>query len=315
MVKPAREVVISEVEGEGLAKNLEQTLQKLHFKAEGRILIKPNMCMPKYVQGAVTNPKIIYHLVELFRRSAEEVVVGESDGYNYSCDLAFERTGIKKATEKAGGRTLNLSKDKLVQVNIRKSRVKRLFLPKTLFEVDSIVNVPVMKTHEFTIYSGALKNLFGLVPDRKRIFLHPHLNEVLFALYKLTKPMTVMDALVAMEKNGPTRGVPVKMNLILASDCSIALDLVATEIMGLDWRKIDYLSYAVQKTKINRENIKLNTCLDKYRRCFSPPTADLPVKLQLKIYKHSLLTKLVFSRPELVKNLQKITLYYRALTM
>jgi len=308
-----KKVVISKVEGTDLAEKLEEVLKKIGFKAKGKVFVKPNMCMLKYVPGAVTSPKVIYHLVQLFRNSAEEVIVGESDGYNYSCDLAFEKTGIKEAAEKAGGRTLNLSRDRLVQVNIEGFRVKKLFLPKTLFEVNSIVNVPVMKMHEFTTYSGAIKNLFGLIPDSKRIFLHPHINEVLFILYKLTKPITVMDSLTAMEGSGPTRGSCVQMNLILASECALALDIIATEIIGINWREISHLNYIAQKTLIDRQSIRVIGLDAKYYRKFILPTIDLPVKIQHKIYKHASLTKVVFSQPELIKVLQKVVLCYRRL--
>ncbi len=311
MEKTTKEVIISEVEGQNLAEKLEENLQKLNIKVKGKVLVKPNMCMPEYVPGAVTSPKVIYHVVKLLKKTSEEVIVGESDGYNYSCDKAFEKTGIKEAAEKAGGRTINLSKDSLVQVNLKGSKIRKLFLPKTLFEVDSVIDVPVMKTHEFTTYSGAIKNLFGLIPDRKRIFLHPYINEVLFWLYMLTKPVTIMDALTAMERSGPTRGTPVKMNLILASRCPIALDMVAAEIMGLDWKRISHLSYIVQKTKMDKRNIKVVGYKKEYLRNFATPVVDLPVKMQLKIYKYSLLTKLIFSCPELTRILQKIVIYYR----
>ena len=311
MEKTTKEVIISEVESQNLAEKLEETLQKLNLKVNGKVLIKPNMCMPKYVPGAVTSPKIIYHIVKLLKKTSEEVIVGESDGYNYSCDLAFEKTGIKEAAERAGGLTINLSRDRIVQVNLKGSRIGKLFLPKTLFEVDSVIDVPVMKTHEFTTYSGAIKNLFGLIPDRKRIFLHPYINEVLFSLYVLTKPITIMDALTAMERNGPTRGNPVKMNLILASKCPIAIDVVATEIMGLDWKKISHLNYIIQKTKMDRRNIKVIGYEKRYSRKFATPVVDLPVKMQLKIYKHASLTKLLFTSPELVRVLQKFVQLYR----
>lgn len=309
-----KEVIISQVKGVNLAEKLEAMLQKIGFKGKGKVLVKPNMCMAKYVPGAVTSPLLIYNLVKLLKETVEDVIVGESDGYNYSCSLAFKKTGMKRAVEKAGGKVLNLSRDKLVQVNFNASNVRKLFLPRTLFEVDSVINVPVLKTHEFTLYSGAMKNLFGLIPDRKRIFLHPHLNEVLFKLWELAKPkVTIMDALTAMEKNGPTRGSPVKMDLILASECPLALDLVATEIIGLNWREISHLNHMVQKTKIDRHSIKVTGFKAEYCRKFTLPTIDLPVKMQWKIYEYASLTKLIFSCPELTKILQKIVLYYRNL--
>ncbi|MBC7129800.1 DUF362 domain-containing protein, partial [Candidatus Bathyarchaeota archaeon] len=202
------------------------------FRAKGTVVIKPNICMPKYQPGAVTNPRLIMSLVRILRDSADKVIVGESDGYNYSCTIAFKETGIGNAVRKAGGITINFSKDKLVQIHFRKARFKRLLLPKTLLEADAIIDMPVMKTHEFTIYSGAVKNLFGLIPHDKRIFLHPYFNEVMLNLLVKLKPeLTVMDALTAMEGNGPTRGNPVKLNLLLASRCALSLDIIATKIM------------------------------------------------------------------------------------
>jgi len=51
-------------------------------------------------------------------RHAEEVVVGESNGFNYPCQSAFQNTGIEAAVKEAGGAVVNLSDDKLVKVKI-----------------------------------------------------------------------------------------------------------------------------------------------------------------------------------------------------
>ena len=77
----------------------------------GKVFLKPNLCAPEYIPGAVTNPELLFHLVSLLRDKAEEVVVGESDGYNYSCDEALMKTGLEQIVKKAGGKTINLSKD------------------------------------------------------------------------------------------------------------------------------------------------------------------------------------------------------------
>ena len=46
-------------------------------------------------------------------------MVGESNGYNYSCQFAFEKTGLKDAVQKAGGTVVNLSDDEVVKINFR----------------------------------------------------------------------------------------------------------------------------------------------------------------------------------------------------
>jgi uncharacterized protein (DUF362 family) len=191
--------------------------------------------------------------------------------------------------------------------------VKKLLLPKTLMEADAVVDVPVMKTHEYKIYTGAIKNLFGCIPDERRIYLHPHLPEVLFQLYQILSPdLTVMDAIVAMEGNGPTAGKPVKMNLILTSDDALSVDTAATKLMGLNWRQIDYLAHAARKTGFREENVTLTGCrIADHARKFELPNRDLPVEAQLQIYKSTLMTKVFFRSLKFVKVLQKVVIAYR----
>jgi len=307
-------VEIAQIRG-SIVETLEKSLKNFGLQKKKRIFIKPNISAPEYLPGAVTTPRLLYDLVSLLRDSAEEVIVGESDGYNYSCRSALKGTGIETAVKKAGGTVVNLSEDKVVQVKLKDSAVKELFLPKTLLDADSIIDVPVMKTHEYKIYSGAIKNLFGCIPDNRRIFLHPHLNEVLFQLHSILSPeLTVMDAIVAMEGNGPTKGKPVKLNLILTSNNAFAVDITATKLMGLNWREIDYLNHIAQKTGFQEEDIALTGCsLSDFSRKFELPRIDLAVEAQLRIYRSPLLTKVLFCSLGVVKLFQTATVAYRKL--
>jgi uncharacterized protein (DUF362 family) len=294
---------------------LKNALQKLNYKGR-RIFIKPNICAPVYTPGAVTNPRLVYELVSLLRGSAEEVLVGESDIYNCPCNIAFKGTGIADAVIKAGGKTVNLSHDKTVEVKLKNSQIKRLMLPKSLLEADVIIDMPVMKTHEFKVYSGAIKNLFGCIPDSRRIFLHPYLNETLLQLYFVLRPeMTIMDAIVAMEGNGPTKGKPVNLGLILTGNDALSVDVVATRIMRLEWGKIDYLNYIALKTGFREEEICLSGyALSRCARQFMLPKADLPVRLQALIYRSPFLTKTFFYSQDIAKLLQRATATYRKLS-
>jgi uncharacterized protein (DUF362 family) len=305
-------VKITQFKG-SIAETLERSLKDFYFHKKRRIFIKPNISDPTYLSGVVTTPRLVYDLVSRLRDYAEEVIVGESNGYNYHCSQAFKGTGIEDAVKKAGGTAINLSEDKVVKVNIRDSSVKHLLLPKTLVDSDAIVDVPVMKTHEFKIYSGALKNLFGCVPNDRRIYMHHQLDEVLYQLYAILKPdLTVMDAITAMEGNGPTKGKPVNMNLILTGNDALALDITATKLMGIDWRSIDYLNHAAQKSNLSEEQIKITGCsIAEYTRRFELPRKDLPVQVQLQIYKSPLITKVLFCQLGLVKLFQKATNTYR----
>jgi len=266
----------------------------------GKVFIKPNLCSKTYIPGAVTNPQLLFHLVSLLRDRAEEVVVGESNGYNYCCDDALVMTGVEKIVRKAGGTTINLSNDEIVNVQNPKTLFLRNFpLPKTLVEADSVVDVPVMKTHEFTNYSGAIKNLFGCIPNNRRIFLHPNFEMVMHDLLVLLKPkFVVMDAITAMEGNGPNRGIVVPMNLVLTSSDLIAMDKLCCEIMGIDWADISYLKfidkhYHGEKT----ERQIIGEKIEDVKRQFLLPYADLAVRAQRWVYKNYFLTRFCFGTP------------------
>lgn len=310
-----KSVFIAKAE-DGASEILRRAVKTAALSGRKRIFVKPNLSHPEYVPGVVTSPDLVFELVGLLRDQAEEVFVGESDGFNYPCRLAFEKTGMAAAVKRAGGTVINLSEDRIVEVKFNGGyTVKQLFLPKTVLDADAVVNLPLMKTHEFMMYSGAIKNLFGCIPSNRRIFLHPYLPEVLYLLYALLKPqLTVMDARVGIEGNGPTKGKPVELGLMLTGNCAFAVDVVATQIMRLDW-KGTYLRYIAEKTGFREDMVEVEgfRIADVARR-FEPPKIDLPVKAQMEIYKHEFLTKVFFCSLGVVKLFQKLTLAYREST-
>jgi uncharacterized protein (DUF362 family) len=293
---------------------LKEAVATSGLRGKRKIFVKPNISHPEYLPGVVTSPQLLSELVSLLRDGANEVIVGESNGFNYPCNSAFEKTGIETAVKKAGGTVINLSEDKVVKVKFptNSSPLKELFLPKTVLDADAVVDLPLMKTHEFAMYSGAIKNLFGCVPSNKRIYLHPYLPEVFYRLYAILKPqLTIMDARIGIEGNGPTKGKPVKMDLMLTSNDALAIDITAAKVMELDWKQT-YLNYIAKKAGLQEEAIIVQGLqVNEVMRKFEPPRIDLPVKAQMKIYQHEFLTKMLFCSLDVVKLFQKVTVAYR----
>ncbi len=278
-----------------------------------KIFVKPNLSHPEYLPGVVTSPELMQQLVGLLRDGNSEVIVGESNGFNYPCWTAFDKTGAEAAVKAAGGSVINLSEDKVVEVKFQgNTPLKRLFLPKTILDADAVVDLPLMKTHEFMAYSGAIKNLFGCVPSNKRIYLHPYLPEVFYRLYTLFNPqLTIMDARTGIEGNGPTKGKPVKMGLLLTGGDALALDIIAAKVMMLNWKET-YLGYIADKTGMREKDISVEGLpIDTVEHKFEPPRIDLPVKAQMMIYQHEYLTKVFFCSLDIVKLFQKVTMAYR----
>ncbi|MCW3983449.1 MAG: DUF362 domain-containing protein [Candidatus Bathyarchaeota archaeon] len=292
---------------------IKEAVSKANLKGKKRIYIKPNLSHPEYLPGVVTSPEVMRQVVSLLRDANSEVIVGESNGFNYPCWTAFDKTGVQAAVEAAGGKVINLSEDKVVEVKFQTNTpLKRLYLPKTIIDADAVVDLPLMKTHEFMAYSGAVKNLFGCVPSNRRIYLHPYLPEVFYRLYSLFKPsLTIMDARIGIEGNGPTKGKPVKMGLFLTGNDALAVDIVAAEVMMLDWKKT-YLKYVADKSGFNGDAIQVEGLqVREVAHRFEPPRIDLPVKAQMMIYQHEYLTKFFFCSLDIVHLFQRVTQAYR----
>ena len=95
---------------------LKEAVSSSNLRGKKRIFIKPNLSHPEYLPGVVTSPELTTELIGLLRDQNSEVIVGESNGFNYPCWTAFDKTGMQKAVEKAGGTAINLSEDKVVEV-------------------------------------------------------------------------------------------------------------------------------------------------------------------------------------------------------
>ncbi len=292
---------------------VKEAVEASGLRGKHTIFIKPNLSHPEYLPGVVTSPELMHQLVGLLRDGNSEVIVGESNGFNYPCWTAFDKTGVQTSVKAAGGSVINLSEDKLVEVKFQgNTPLKRLFLPKTVLDADAVVDLPLMKTHEFMAYSGAIKNLFGCVPSNKRIYLHPYLPEVFYRLYTLFKPqLTIMDARIGIEGNGPTKGKPVKMGLMLTGNDALAVDITAAKVMMLDWKET-YLGYIASKTGVREDDVIIEGLpIATVEHRFEPPRIDLPVKAQMMIYQHEYLTKFFFCSLDIVKLFQKVTMAYR----
>ncbi|MBW1808993.1 MAG: DUF362 domain-containing protein, partial [Deltaproteobacteria bacterium] len=126
-----------------------------------------------------------------------------------------------------------------------------------LFEADFVFNLPKFKTHHLTYITGAVKNLFGFISglDKSQWHLRAR-SPVEFAGFLLDlygallngfdKPKTfihVIDAIVGMEGQGPgPSGRPKKIGAILTSYDAVAVDSIATNLVGLDADEVDTIT-------------------------------------------------------------------------
>ncbi|MDD5097072.1 MAG: DUF362 domain-containing protein [Candidatus Omnitrophica bacterium] len=242
------------------------------IKPGSRVLIKPNLLMSKAPEyGITTHPEVVRAVIQLLKEINCKITVGDGPSvwgkYIENVDEVYNITGITK-----------ICQDEAVKlINFDKRRMRDKFpLTTALDDCDYLINLPKFKTHEFTLITGAIKNLFGLVSGTYKTELHKNYFEpaefakMVVDIYQEVKPaLTIIDGILAMEGDGPaTSGKTRQLNLLLGSSDCVAVDTVMAKIMGIDDYEVMITKEAgarglgedkIEKIKIVGEDIaKLN---------------------------------------------------------
>jgi len=206
-------------------------------KPRSKVLVKPNLLMAKGPEfGITTHPDVLRAVIRLLKSINCNIIVGDGPsvwgGYIENVDDVYELTGTARVCKE----------EDVALVKFEKKRMREKFpLAAILDECDHVVNVPKFKTHEFTLLSAAVKNLFGLVwgtfktEIHKKYFEKEKFAAILADILQEVKPsLTVVDAVLAMEGDGPgTSGKVRHAGLLLAGADCVAIDSVLALIMGV----------------------------------------------------------------------------------
>jgi len=228
-----------------------------------KVLIKPNLLRASLPESLIiTYPALIKSVAKLVRNLGAEVTIGDSPGGTFtknSLSKVYKISGLTDVSNETGAK-LNWNTNYSTKPNPEGLIVKSFEIIDAVSKADKIISISKLKTHGFTYITGAVKNLFGLIPGLKKIGFHTlfqnvdHFSQMLLDLYILTKPaLNIMDAVIAMEGSGPSAGDAKKVGLILASDDAVCLDLVATYIIGVNPLKVPTLKAAIDRGMISGE--------------------------------------------------------------
>lgn len=126
------------------------------------------------------------------------------------------------------------------------------FIARPVYEVDLVINLPKLKTHSLTLYTGAVKNLLGVIPGTRKSEVHVRAPGVqdfsreLVNLFELVRPgLTIMDGILGQEGSGPgPSGTPHHYGILAASTDPVALDSTMTQAMGYRSGEVLHLAQA-----------------------------------------------------------------------
>ena len=210
------------------------------FVKKGKtVLVKPNIGWDKTPsEGATTNPELVGRIVAAaYEAGAKKVYC-----FDHTCNReedCYRRSGIADAVKKNGGEMRSGEDQKAYRkVSIPGAQILKEALVHELYlDCDVVINAPILKSHGGGRMTAALKNLMGVVWDR-RFWHREGLQRCIAEFPLLRKPdLNVVDAFLVMMENGPygatTDDLDMKKMQMLSSDAVLA-DAAAAKVLGYE---------------------------------------------------------------------------------
>ena len=215
-----------------------------------KVLVKPNILSDAKPENCITtHPEVVRAVIRILKENgASEIYVGDSPGI-HNAGFCGRNCGIQDVCIEEGVTWVNFTQDPVA----KRINGTRFTLPmaRILDEVDLVFSVCKFKTHTLMYSTGAVKNLFGVVPHLNKGLCHTKcpsresFARLIVGIHETIKPaFCIMDAIIGMEGAGPANGKCRPVNLLLASDNCFAMDVAQATIMGYNINDIFILNEA-----------------------------------------------------------------------
>jgi len=227
------------------------------------VLLKPNLLSGNEPEKAIcTNPLFIKAVMELLEEKGIRVVVSDNPGVSgYGASLReAKKAGI---IDTVGERFQNPAQ--FAERAAMESRFTDSFVVSgNISRAEYVINLPKFKTHSLTLFSGAIKNMFGILVGGEKARAHSlattreEFGELLVDIYNIRVPeLTIMDAVLGMEGAGPSNGRPRDIGRVIISENGFAVDAVCARMMGISPYDIPYLKAAIDRGLIIPDEIEV----------------------------------------------------------
>ena len=215
-----------------------------------KVLVKPNILSDAKPENCITtHPEVVRAVIRILKENgASEIYVGDSPGI-HNAGFCGRNCGIQDVCIEEGVTWVNFTQNPVA----KRINGTRFTLPmaRILDEVDLVFSVCKFKTHTLMYSTGAVKNLFGVVPHLNKGLCHTKcpsresFARLIVGIHETIKPaFCIMDAIIGMEGAGPANGKCRPVNLLLASDNCFAMDVAQATIMGYNINDIFILNEA-----------------------------------------------------------------------
>ena len=209
------------------------------------VALKVNLLMKATPEKCMTtHPAVVEAVAKLVLKAGGKPFIVDSAGGPFTegyINSIYNASGMTLASQNSGA---PLNQDyTYYEVENPNAKVGFKFpIVSAIDKADVIFNLTKLKTHSFTGYTNAIKNMFGIIPGLAKVEMHGKyrdLDAFIDFLYDIWTylngkvKLNITDAIWGMEGFGPSNGTPKQMNAILASENPLALDYIATQLMTL----------------------------------------------------------------------------------
>lgn len=230
------------------------------YAAPGRnVVIKPNLVGKKKPEAAATtHPALVWAVAKLCVEQGANVTIAESSGGAYepgALKSLYQVCGMTQAAMDAGA-VLNYDTSIThVENSDDAMYLKHLDLITPVVKADTVISLSKLKTHGMMVYTGAVKNTFGCIAGLEKAEYHFKMSDYdefsncIIDIHLASKvSLNIIDAVIGMERDGPTAGDPRQVGLLISSPNAFDADLAAVGVIGVSPSRVPVLKNAIARS-------------------------------------------------------------------
>ncbi len=225
-------------------------------------ILKPNFVAGRNAEtGSTTSFALIKAVAEEVRSCGAEPVLCESPGTEFDREATYTILGVEQFCTENNIRILRIdpeggTEDWVEQRPAGAKKLRRFSIPRILFAGEGsklneacLINLPVLKSHVVSMMTLGMKNPMGLLPRPDRRAMHTFgIDQSIVDMNLAIQPaLTIIDGSVGQDGEGPLYGDKADLQVLVAGRDSLAVDLVACQLVGVKPRAIPHLKLALEQ--------------------------------------------------------------------
>jgi uncharacterized protein (DUF362 family) len=205
-----------------------------------RVIVKPNLLTAQpESKAATTHPQVVDALLSRLVDLGARPQVADSPAFGWAAHVAAA-CGIEPVARKYGVPVVDFTAP--APISSIRPEVRRHFVTdRSLLEADVVINVAKLKAHRQLGFTGATKNLYGCMPGKRKAYFHFERGNrdadfarlIASFAYSIPVHLNLLDAVIAMERDGPAGGDPKPVGALIAGTDPAAVDAVAAELIAV----------------------------------------------------------------------------------